>query len=46
MYNALNEQYMFQSQQDRTTGMHALRTPQATHHGDRRWWRRSPRRTR
>ena len=41
MYNALNEQYMFQEMHERTAGMRAVRAarrrPQA---GDRRWWRR------
>jgi hypothetical protein len=50
MYNALNEQYMFQELHDRTAGMHAVRaarhTSQDAHRGERRWWRRGTRRTR
>ena len=46
MYNALNEQYMFQEMNDRTAGMHDVRAPRDTHHGNRRWWRRGTRRTR
>ncbi len=46
MYNALNEQYMFQEQHDRTAAMHAARAPRDTQHGTRRWWRKGTRRTR
>ena len=47
MYNALDEQYMFQEMHDReggcTRGHAQPGTPRA---GDRRWWRRGTRRAR
>ena len=46
MYNALNEQYMFQQQHDRTAGMHAVRAARDTEGGNRRWWRKGSRRAR
>jgi hypothetical protein len=46
MYNALNEQYMFQAQHDRVAGMHAVHAAREAHHGNRRWWRRGARRAR
>jgi hypothetical protein len=46
MYNALNEQYMFQQLDDRAAAMRAVRSAGAARNHDRRWWRRSTRRAR
>ena len=46
MYNALNEQYMFQQQHDRTAALRAAHAPSNAPHGNRRWWRKGTRRAR
>ncbi len=46
MYNALNEQFMFQEVRDRRAALSGIHDDLQGAHTGRRWWRRGDRRTR